>query len=449
MIGNISKSKGFKGDTGPIGPHGPQGIQGEKGDTPAIVLRYEQDTGNLYYNSDGILLDKEYVESQNFATKEYVDNAVANGGGGSINTDEVIEIIETEHIKHRTHYAETTLLLEHTTTESGEEELELSKELDFNKLKAYVNGKYTIPKTEKNSEGAILVELYDAETDEWMADFYYSKDTWFHDSPVISFVAYNYEGYHIQLYEENVVHLDEKYLPDSVPTKINYDDVLLCEYTYKDKDFAVEYENPEIALRRIPNGDKLKFYVNGEQIPIKIYRSQYLYDDYYAYANIDGNEVLYFWYFAERNSISFYPNYQEGTVVQIREDGISAIEDKDIPESIARASYIDAKLSALQEIVDLLYAKSLTKTVSIDLLASSWVKDSDNQYSQAISIDDITPFSKVDLQPSAEQLAIFYEKDISFVTENDEGVVTVYCIGQKPANDYIVQATITEVETNG
>lgn len=77
MIGNISKSKGFKGDTGAIGPQGPQGIQGVKGDSPAIVLRYEQDTGNLYYNSDGILLDKEYVETQNLASKEDIKSIMS------------------------------------------------------------------------------------------------------------------------------------------------------------------------------------------------------------------------------------------------------------------------------------------------------------------------------------------------------------------------------------
>lgn len=107
------------------------------------------------------------------------------------------------------------------------------------------------------------------------------------------------------------------------------------------------------------------------------------------------------------------------------------------------------KLAALQEKVDLLYAKSLVKTVTINLLASAWVEDSDKQYSQVVVIADITPYSKVDLQPTTEQLLIFYEKDIAFVTENDDGVVTVYCIGQKPTLDYAMQATITEVETDG
>lgn len=61
----------------------------------------------------------------------------------------------------------------------------------------------------------------------------------------------------------------------------------------------------------------------------------------------------------------------------------------------------------------------------------------------------VPAMSKVDLQPNPEQLCIFHEKDLAFVAENDEGTVTVFCIGQKPANDYEIQATITEVTTNG
>ena len=50
------------------------------------------------------------------------------------------------------------------------------------------------------------------------------------------------------------------------------------------------------------------------------------------------------------------------------------------------------------------------------------------------------------MTPSVEQLVIFYEKDLTFVTENEGGVVTVYAIGQKPTNDYTIQVTITEVK---
>lgn len=81
---------------------------------------------------------------------------------------------------------------------------------------------------------------------------------------------------------------------------------------------------------------------------------------------------------------------------------------------------------------------------NVTLLANKWV-GSDNLYSQVVSIDGVTKNSQVDLTPSVQQLAAFYEKDLTFVTENNGGVVTVHAIGQKPQNDYTIQITITEV----
>lgn len=80
----------------------------------------------------------------------------------------------------------------------------------------------------------------------------------------------------------------------------------------------------------------------------------------------------------------------------------------------------------------------------VTLLADAWVGEG-NLYSQIVTIDGVTENSQVDLTPDVQQLAIFYDKDIAFVTENDGGVVTVFCIGQKPMNDYEIQVTITEV----
>ena len=80
----------------------------------------------------------------------------------------------------------------------------------------------------------------------------------------------------------------------------------------------------------------------------------------------------------------------------------------------------------------------------VELLAERWV-GSDNLWSQQVSIDGVTENSQVDLTPSAEQLAVFHRKDLTFVTENEGGVVTVFVIGQKPQHDYTVQVTITEV----
>lgn len=81
---------------------------------------------------------------------------------------------------------------------------------------------------------------------------------------------------------------------------------------------------------------------------------------------------------------------------------------------------------------------------SVELLAANWV-GSGNLYSQVVSVPGVTANSQVDLTPSVEQLVVFYEKDLTFVTEQENGVVTVYAIGQKPTNDYTIQVTITEV----
>ena len=84
------------------------------------------------------------------------------------------------------------------------------------------------------------------------------------------------------------------------------------------------------------------------------------------------------------------------------------------------------------------------RVAEVELLASKWIGEA-SPYSQVVEIDGITEYSQVDLKPSITQLAIFHDKDLAFVTENEDGIVTVYALGDKPANDYIIQAAITEV----
>lgn len=85
------------------------------------------------------------------------------------------------------------------------------------------------------------------------------------------------------------------------------------------------------------------------------------------------------------------------------------------------------------------------RLIETTLLASAWTGEN-SLYSQVVTIDGITEYSKVDLLPSVEQLAIFHNKDVAFVAENEDGVVTVYAIGDKPTQDYTMQAQITEVK---
>lgn len=87
---------------------------------------------------------------------------------------------------------------------------------------------------------------------------------------------------------------------------------------------------------------------------------------------------------------------------------------------------------------------SKIRVVDVNLYASAWV-GSQSPYSQVVEVEGATRYSKVDLQPSVEQLDIFHDKDIAFSTENEDGVVTVFVVGDKPSIDYVIQATVTEV----
>lgn len=95
----------------------------------------------------------------------------------------------------------------------------------------------------------------------------------------------------------------------------------------------------------------------------------------------------------------------------------------------------------------------LPKPISVTIYADKWEQADDARYYQVVTVDNamITANSKIDLQPSPEQLTIFHKKDLAFVTENEDGVVSVFCVGQVPQNDYTIQATVTEMEvtTNG
>lgn len=129
------------------------------------------------------------------------------------------------------------------------------------------------------------------------------------------------------------------------------------------------------------------------------------------------------------------------------------VEPKEKPEGyvceqqeILRFESLEARLEALEKSVPGVVPGTAAKAriSEVTLTASGW-KGEASPYSQVVQVNGATENSQVDLTPSVEQLAVFYEKDLAFVTENEDGVVTVYAIGQKPQNDYIIQVTITEV----
>lgn len=122
--------------------------------------------------------------------------------------------------------------------------------------------------------------------------------------------------------------------------------------------------------------------------------------------------------------------YKDNTTVS--NDGLAYME---LEYSMDAKKYLDGITG---------FGGNAVRIANVTLLASAW-KGSNSPYSQVVNIAGITANSQVDLTPSVEQLAVFHNKDLAFVTENEDGIVTVYAIGQKPENDYVIQATITEV----
>ena len=79
------------------------------------------------------------------------------------------------------------------------------------------------------------------------------------------------------------------------------------------------------------------------------------------------------------------------------------------------------------EIKSFIESQLATKHSYVTLLASAWT-GADDKWSQVVEIPCVTARTQVDLKPSGEQLIIFKEKRVTFVTENENGVVTVTAV---------------------
>lgn len=110
----------------------------------------------------------------------------------------------------------------------------------------------------------------------------------------------------------------------------------------------------------------------------------------------------------------------------------------------AQLNHIEEGIAAAFQKIKEMEDGPVARLSQVTLFSSEWTGENE-LHSQVVTIDGITEYSKVDLLPSVEQLAIFHNKDVAFVTENEDGVVTVFAIGDKPTQDYTMQVSITEV----
>ncbi len=124
------------------------------------------------------------------------------------------------------------------------------------------------------------------------------------------------------------------------------------------------------------------------------------------------------------------------------EEWLASLKGKSAYEYAKDGGYTGTEEEFMAKLVSI--ARPPARIGEVTLTSAGWIGTA-SPYSQAVTIPGVTENSQVDLTPNVQQLAIFHEKDLTFVTENDDGEVTVYAIGQKPANDYTIQVTITEV----
>lgn len=141
-------------------------------------------------------------------------------------------------------------------------------------------------------------------------------------------------------------------------------------------------------------------------------------------------------------SDAVYENLKRDLYARLSEDFANATSKNKLYDIVTE--YIQNNREMLMGIKD----AQISKISSVTLFADRWYGTT-SPYSQVVSVAGATKNSKIDLNPTEEQLRIFHNKDIAFVVENNNGVLTVHCIGQKPTNDYTIQATITEVAING
>ena len=90
------------------------------------------------------------------------------------------------------------------------------------------------------------------------------------------------------------------------------------------------------------------------------------------------------------------------------------------------------------------YAMAKKATVS---LSSAWTQ-SGNVYSQSITVSGTTSSSKIDLQPDTAMLQAMLDDGVTALwVENNNGTITVKCLGAALSASHTVQCTITEVST--
>lgn len=87
----------------------------------------------------------------------------------------------------------------------------------------------------------------------------------------------------------------------------------------------------------------------------------------------------------------------------------------------------------------------LPRITTITLTTSGWSGNA-APYSQAVEIATVTSATKVELNPTVQQIISLQNDDIALMAENDGvGNITIYSFGGKPSVNMTMQVTLQEV----
>lgn len=90
--------------------------------------------------------------------------------------------------------------------------------------------------------------------------------------------------------------------------------------------------------------------------------------------------------------------------------------------------------------------KLMPRKIYVTLLASAWSEtDKDGVYTQKIEVKNATENTQIEFNLSDEQIQKFANEGYSFNVINELGTITVSVFGERPIEDYSLQATATEV----
>lgn len=88
--------------------------------------------------------------------------------------------------------------------------------------------------------------------------------------------------------------------------------------------------------------------------------------------------------------------------------------------------------------------KNMLHIKNIDLLSANWTPISGGRYVQDVTLYCATEYSKIDLQPTEEQILALHNDRVEIQIINNKGNIKAYSYGGKPSINLSLQATIEE-----